>query len=690
MMDASNSKITAEHLRRMAYVYVRQSTVRQVFENTESTARQYALGQKALALGWTPEQVIVEDGDLGLSGAGARDRAGFQRLVTEISMGRVGIVLGLEVSRLARNSADWHRLLELCALNRTLILDQDGFYDPTDFNDRLVLGLKGTMSEAELHIMRGRLREGMRNKARRGDLRLRLPVGFLYDAQGRVVLDPDQQVQQSIRVLFDTYRRTGTAGATVRVFREQGLEFPLRLHTGPRKEELHWRELVDSRVMGILHNPHYAGAYCYGRRRQERRAGTDKLTLVSLPQDQWQVLIHGAHEGYITWEEYEQNQRQLTGNRTAAAVMTGGAPREGTALLTGLAVCGICGARMTVRYHQRHDQSRPTYYCKGAGNNQSLPGCQSLAGVAVDAAIGRLLCDVVKPAALELTLAVQEELQHRREEADRLRRKQVERGEYEANLARHRYMKTDPDNRLVADNLEAEWNEKLRLLAAAREEYERRSREDRLTLDADKQERIRALTQDFPRLWHDPKTADLQRKRMARLILEDVTLIRDEGGVAVHVRFKGGAARSLHLPPPRRWWHDRKVAAEVVAEIDCQMDHHTYRQIAAILNEKKMRSGVDQPFDAERVKRVARARGLRSRRQRLRAAGLLTLKEMAVKLGLSTSGVKHRRLKGRLGVRAYQIDDVGSYMYEDPGEQPSKGTTLSRRGMVNSGVGGAV
>ena len=689
MTAGLGGKITAEHLRRKAYIYVRQSTVRQVFENTESTARQYALGQRALVLGWPAEQVVVVDSDLGQSGADARDREGFQRLVTEVSMGRVGIVMGLEVSRLARNSSDWHRLLEICALSKTLILDQDGFYDPTDFNDRLVLGLKGTMSEAELHVMRGRLRGGILSKARRGELRQRLPVGLLYDEQGRVTLDPDEQVQRSIRLLFATFQRTGAACATVRAFDEQGLRFPLRLHCGPRKGELHWKPLTDGRAANVLHNPRYAGAYAYGRRQQQRNGVDGTVAMVPLPREQWQVLIIDAHVGYITWEQYEEHQQQMARNDRCPAVARPYPPREGPALLQGLAVCGICGAHMSVRYHVRRGRVHPYYTCKGAGNTQSRPRCQSIPGVKVDAAIGKLLCEVVTPVALDAALAVQEELQSRIAEADRLRLKQVERHQYEADLARQRYMQTDPNNRLVADALETDWNEKLRRLAVSQEEYERRRQEDRVQFDATKQARIRALATDFPRLWHDEKTPARERKRMARLIIADVTLIKDTV-IAVHVRFKGGATRSFHLPPPRMSWEDRKVSAEVVKEIDRQLDDHTYREVAAILNGKQMVSGTGQPFDGERVKRVARARSLTSRRQRLRALGLLTLKELAEKLGVCQSTVKIRRAAGRLGVRAYRIDDVGRYMYDNPDNAPSEAVRVAEGTPASSGRGGAV
>ena len=343
-----HQKVTASHLQRDAYLYVRQSTLRQVFENTESTKRQYALRERAVALGWPLERIVVIDSDLGQSAASAADREGFQKLVAAVGMGQVGIVLGLEVSRLARSSSDWHRLLEICALTQTLILDEDGIYDPSHFNDRLLLGLKGTMSEAELHVLRARLLGGIRSKASRGELKAPLPVGFVYGPDGRVLLDPDQQVQQAIRLFFQTFRRTGSASSTVRVFREHGWQFPRRPQTGPRKGELLWAPLGHWRALQLLKNPRYAGAFFFGRRRSHKTVEGQRRSFV-LPCEQWQALLPNAHPGYISWAEHEQNLRILRENAQAhGAERRKSPPREGPALLQGLAICGVCGDRMTV------------------------------------------------------------------------------------------------------------------------------------------------------------------------------------------------------------------------------------------------------------------------------------------------------------------------------------------------------
>ncbi|WP_169805953.1 recombinase family protein, partial [Azohydromonas lata] len=312
MMTDHHQKVHASHLKRNAYLYVRQSTLRQVFENAESTKRQYDLRQRAVALGWAQEQVIVIDSDLGQSGASS-DREGFQRLVAEVGMGHAGIVLGLEVSRLARNSMDWHRLLEICALTGTLICNEDGVYDPAHFNDRLLLGLKGTMSEAELHVLKCRLQGGIINKARRGELEMPLPVGLVYDGAGRVVLDPDRQIQDTVRLVFDTFRETGSAYAVVRRMRGEELLFPQRLRRGIGKGDLLWGPITHSRVLQLLHNPRYAGAFAYGRTRTRYNAQF-KMRQMGVPQAEWQVLIQDAHPGYISWEEFERHQATLRGN----------------------------------------------------------------------------------------------------------------------------------------------------------------------------------------------------------------------------------------------------------------------------------------------------------------------------------------------------------------------------------------
>lgn len=682
MTQPGHQKVTASHLRRYAYLYVRQSTVRQVFENTESTLRQYALRERAVALGWPIERVHVIDSDLGKSGASSADREGFQKLVGEVGMGRAGIVLGLEVSRLARNSTDWHRLLEICALTDTLILDEDGVYNSGDFNDRLLLGLKGTMSDAELHVLHARLRGGILNQARRGALKLPLPVGLVYDPAGNVALDPDGQVQHSIRHLFESFERTGSASATVRHFRTQGLRFPRRPHGGPHKGELLWEPLRHWRVLCVLHNPRYAGAFFFGRSRTRKRPG-DSIVVERLPRDEWIALLPSAHPGYISWEQFEANLTRLRDNAQAhGAERRKSPPREGPALLQGLGVCGVCGRRMTVRYHVRSGRQWPEYVCQSHGVETATAKCQFIPGSGIDKAIGELLVETVTPVTLEVALQVQDELEARAGEADALRRQRVERARYEADLARRRFMEADPGNRLVVDVLEAEWNDKLRALHDAQEEFEHRRAEDYQTLDDERRKQILALATDFPRLWNDPRTPQRERKRMVRLLLEDVTLTKGDE-ITAGVRFRGGATRSLTLPLAQPSWQLRQTAPEVVAEIDALLDQHTVGQIVTLLNERGRVSGWAKPFTRRIVQRLRHDYGLKTRYDRLRGAGMLTLSEIGSLLGISTETVKIWQNHGLLHAHTY--NDKKECLYEHPGDKPpvkEQGIKLSKRRRV--------
>ena len=672
------SKVTAAHLKRDAYLYVRQSTLRQVLENTESTQRQYALRQRAVALGWPLERVIVIDDDQGQSGASAEHRKGFQQLVAEVGIGHAGIVLGLEVSRLARNNSDWHRLLEICALTETLILDEDGIYDPTHFNDRLLLGLKGTMSEAELHVLRARLQGGIRSKARRGELKTSLPVGFVYDAEGHVGLDPDQQVQQALHTFFRVYQHAGSATAAVKHFRQQGLLFPRRPRDGIHSGQLLWVPLVHWQALQILRNPRYAGAFVFGRSRMHSTADGRRRQKL-LPQEQWHTLLPNAPPGFITWDQYQHNLRRLR----ECALAYGpdrreSPPGEGPALLQGLVVCGRCGRRMTVRYHTRTRGLYPRYVCQYAGIEHGTRICQSIGGVGIDEALGERLIQMVEPLTLETAFAVQEELQSRLEEADRLRQQQVARAHYDAELARQRYMQVDPQHRLVADSLEADWNEKLRALAAAQEHYERQRQEDRVALDDQRKTQILALVTDFPRLWRDPKTPDRERKRMVHLLIEDVTLTQAKQ-ITAQIRFRGGATRTLTLPLPLGWGSARKTSAQVLAAIDQLLGEYTEGQIAPQLNRQGLRAAGGVPFTIRLVGSLRRRYRLKSRYDRLREAGMLTVSEMASALGISAGRVKIWRQKGLLRAHAY---NELQHLYEPVGEDaPVKcqGSELAKR-----------
>lgn len=666
MIDA-HSKVQPGHRKRNAYLYIRQSTPRQVFEHRESTQRQYGLRQQALRLGWAEEQIVVIDTDLGQSGASAADRVGFQRLVTEVSLGRAGLVLGLEVSRLARNCSDWHRLLEICAYTGTLILDEDGLYDPAHFNDRLLLGLKGTMSEAELHLLRARLRGGALNKAKRGELQVYLPIGLAYDAAGRVVLDPDEQVRQSVQLVFATFQRTGSALAVVREFRRQGWLFPRHQRSGPDHEQVVWKQLSYPLVSKILHNPRFTGAFVYGRTTARKSADGQRGVVRRLPLDQWQVLIKNAHPGYLTWEQYEANLARLRENTARPSTDDRrSAPREGPALLQGLLLCGICGQRMHPRYTARGQHLWPYYVCPRQDLDGGRLACQHISGKAIDHAVGELLLTSVNPVALEVALAVQDEIRKRFEEADRLRQAQVERARYEATLAQRRYMKVDPGNRLVADTLETEWNHKLRLLADAEQEYERQRHSDHLVLNEAQREQIFALATNLRQVWQNPALPHRERKRMVRLLIEDVTVVKQDN-ITLHVRFRGGATQSLTIPAPLDAWHQRRTSDSTVAEIDTLLDDHTCAEIAGILNSQGLQTGTGMPFTAAVVDQLIHGRKLRRRQTRLKERGYLTLPEAAAALGISTSQVCRRRNEGSLVGLPY---GVNKYLYEPPLARP--------------------
>lgn len=664
-MELTQQKVTAKHLQRTAYLYVRQSSLQQVIENTEGRRRQYQLRERALRLGWPEEQIVVIDSDQGQSGATA-NRAGFQHLVAEVGLGHAGIVMGLEVSRLARNSTDWHRLLEICALTETLILDEEGLYDPQHFNDRLLLGLKGTMSEAELHMIRARLQGGILTKARRGELRTPLPLGFVYDEEGRVVLDPDQQIRETIHAFFRTFRRVGSAMGTVKEFRRQAIVFPRYQGQGPwSRRGLLWGELDFPSALRMLKNPRYAGVYFFGASRQRRLPNGRWLTERKLP-ERWVAFLPEAHEGYISLADYEENQRRLAENARAIGADHRRTPaREGPALLQGLAICGRCGRRMTLTYHRRASGLVPTYYC----STKPQPICQSIHGAAIDEAVGRLLLATVSPVVLEVSLSVQREVEQRLEEAHRLREQQVQRARYEADQARLRFLHVDPANRLVAATLEAEWNEKLKALAATQDELECRQQEDRRTLTAEQRAKILALASDFPRLWNDPQTPARERKRMLRLLVEDVTLLR-ESEIHVHVRFRGGATSSLTLSLPKRLWELRKTDPEVIVEIDKLLDEHCDDEVAACLNERGFRSATDQRFNATTVGILRRKYRLRSRGQRLRQAGLQSLTKIAAELRVGLETIQHWRATGLLTLKAQRVGGQ-RYLYEMPTDWPA-------------------
>ena len=661
----TTGKVTASRLRRDAYLYIRQPALYQVANNTESTARQYDLRGRAAALGWPAGRIHVIDIDQGHSGASAADREGFQHLVAEVSMGKAGIVLGLECSRLARNNADWHQLLRICAHNDCLILDEDGLYDPASFNDRLLLGMKGQLSEAELHFLRSRLRGGILAKARRGELRLQLPIGLVYDPLGQVTLDPDAGVRGALSLLFETFTATSSAFAVVKTFRDQQLSFPGRHRSGPRAGELYWNSLSHDQVLKILHNPAYAGAYAYGRARHTTGLDGRHHTL-SKPIDEWTVLIHDHHPGYLTWPRYQASLQVLAGNAAARGQdRNAGPPREGPALLQGLVVCGRCGRRMTVRYHTRADGTIvPDYVCQNDGIRAAQPICQHIGGAPVDTAISELILRALTPLALETAITVSDELIRQAGQADAIRAAHVQRAQHAADQARRRYLAVDPGNRLVADALEADWNARLRELAAAQDDYAT-AKTAAAMLDEQQRARIRALAADFPALWNNPATPMRERKRLIRLLITDVTLTRGQDTITAAARLPGGQHHTLHLPIPLNAWQERKTPATTITLIDQLLGTHTYSQVASALSQQGLTSGDGKPWDADRVRAHCHTRHIPSLWQRLRDAGMLTLDETARQLGAHPQSIK-RWYRLSL-ITGHLADDRGTCLYH-PGQ----------------------
>jgi len=598
------SKIRAEHLERQALIYVRQSTLTQVRENLGSQARQYDLVRRALELGWAKEQVVVVDQDQGRSGASTEGRDGFQQLVAEVGMGHAGAVFSLEASRLARSCVDWYRLLEICALTQTLLVDEESVYDPSHHNDRLLLGFKGTMSEAELHWLRSRLNGGRLKKAESGELRLDLPTGFVYNNAGKIVVDPDEAVQQAVRLLFETFETAGSARAVVRHFREHDLCFPTRELRGPDKGELHWQRLTPGRVSNVLHNPLYAGAYVYGRTelKLEPRPGkirpVEKRVRRKNPKD-WDVLIRDAHPGYISWEQYLRNQQRLEDNCTNRR-KNRGAARDGAALLQGIVICGKCGRRMSPRYRDNTHY----YRCQLAYQEYGGSLCQFIRGEEVDTRVAALLLDAMNPAQLSISLQALEQVEAHTKQIEQHWKLRIERAAYEADLARRHYMVVDPENRLVARSLERDWNEKLVAVEGLERDYAAAPHPSKLVASPEERARILSLAQDFPTIWKANTTSNAERKQLLRFLVRDVTLTCREDDIHLGVRWQTGAVSACTIPRRKRVDEIWRTPDEVIARVRTLAAHQTDRQIATHLNAEGLTTGTGQEFNRARVRWV--------------------------------------------------------------------------------------
>ena len=599
---SEHPKITTAHLQRRAFVYLRQSSPGQVLRNRESTDRQYGLVKSAQKLGWNREQIEVVDEDLGVSAAGMSDRSGFDYMTAEVALGRAGIVLGIEVSRLARNNAEWYRLLDLCGVTDTLVGDEDGLYHPGLFNDRLLLGLKGTMSEAELHVLRARLLGGIRNKAERGELRRGLPVGLVWgEADGEVLFHPDEAVTGAIRAVFDRFAEMGSARQVWLWFRSEELLFPLQ---SSHYDEIRWVAPTYTKIHQVLTNPVYAGAYVYGKTRQERYVddgGKVRKRIRRLPQSQWAVTIYDHHEGFIDWQTFESNQARIAENTHPRAHEPGGAVREGAALLQGIATCGRCGRKLSV-YYSGHG-STPGYHCSGDTIvNGRGEYCMRVGGSRIDEAVAATFLATLAPAGLQAALQAAEQLEANHDNALAQWRKQVERARYEAQRAERRYRAVDPDNRLVARSLETEWEKCLAALQTAETELVRREQQRPRELSADERASILTLGADLDRVWSAPSTTDRNRKELLHTLLEEVIVAVDREKHQAHLtlRWRGGLISDLDLAL-RRPQAPVRTTEETIDLVRRLAAHYPDAVIAGILNRQGRSTATGLNFTANRV-----------------------------------------------------------------------------------------
>lgn len=610
MIDSS--KVKPSHLRKCACIYIRQSTATQVERNRESTERQYNLVERAIDLGWKREQVVVYDEDLGISGSGCAPRAGFARMTAEVALGHVGIVFGLEVSRLARNNVDWYRLLDLCGITDTLIADADGVYHPSLFNDRLVLGLKGTMSEAELHILRARLNVGIRNKAERGEFRRSLPIGFVWgEKDGEILFNPDEAIQGAIRTAFEQFTECGSVRQVWIWFRMQKIKFPVLLHP---KAGFDWCTPTYTALINLFKNPVYAGAYVYGKVKYERfvnEQGQIRIRKRRLPRSEWPVFIVNHHRGYIDWQTFERYQQRITSNIHPQLHQPGGAVRSGAALLQGLASCGHCGRKLRVYYCGKN--STPGYCCMGSTLVDGRDNrCLRVGGCRIDAAVVGSFLATVTPAAIEAVLLAESNRESERDAACSQWRLEVERLRYEAQRAERRYRSVEPENRLVARGLETEWENRLRDLTAAEADLQRKEQIHPRHLSQQEQQSLRDLGTDLQRVWDAPTTTDRDKKELLRALLEDVkvSVCRENAKSNLVLRWRGGLIseievdiRKVRIPPIRT----DEDTTELVWRLAV---HYPDALIASILNKQERRTATGDRFDTRRIGALRRSRNI--------------------------------------------------------------------------------
>ena len=609
-MMVSPAKIRADHLERRAYVYVRQSSMAQVHDHQESTRRQYDLKNRARQLGWSDERIVVIDDDLGQSASNPNlVRSGFQRLLAEVVVGRAGCVLNLEVARLARLDSEGHRLVEVAAMTGTLLIDEQQIYDPRLHDDRLMLGLKVLLSSNELRQMGLRLWENKLRKAQRGELRINLPVGLVFDPEQGACLDPDEQVQAAVQLLFERFRLTGCISSVVRYFHEHGLQFPKR--KGGWDGPLQWGPLSCQRVHATLRNPLYAGAYVYGRTTRRAVAKPPEKMhqkAVRLSPEDWAVTLWDAFPSYIDRAEYEANQARLERNRCKSPAAA--RRRDGAALLSGIALCGLCGQRLHVAYTGK-DGQHIAYVCTHRQRRYAEPACQRVPGREVDKIVADAVLAALTPAQIELSLAVMEEMGRQQAELRRQWELRLEGAHYAARLAQRRYEQIDPENRLVARSLERQWEAKLREVERLEAEFARQQSRSPLTLDATQCQQLANLVQDLPKVWHAETTSCAERKTLLQLLVADVTLTRRETDILAQIRWHTNELDTYEVPLPSRG--APPVSEAVVERVRTLSRTHTDSQIADALNQAGIQTPQGKPFTARRVQGLRRRYEIRKR-----------------------------------------------------------------------------
>lgn len=686
-----NNKIQQQHISKLAYVYLRQSTIKQVKFNQESTERQYALQDKAHQLGWLKNDIRVLDGDLGISGSQSHNREDFKTLVADVSMGKVGAVFALEASRLSRSCTDWHRLLELCALTGTLIIDEDGSYNPADFNDQLLLGLKGTMSQAELHFIRARLQGGKINKAKKGELRFPLPAGFCYD-NDIIKMDADEQVRSSIQLLFKVFKEKGSAYGVVNYFGKNNLKFPNKTYGGIWKGKLVWVELTHSRVLNVLKNPSYAGVYVYGRHKYSKTlsdTGELKVRSVCKSIDESDIVIKDHHEAYITWKEYLINTEKLKNNMTTGNILPAAA-REGLALLQGLLICGGCGHRLGTRYQSKG--IHPTYECRKRGRycNKS---CFAVRSESLDAAISQKILEAIKPVQIEIAIKAFEELEQRSTALDNQWHMKIERADYDAQLAQCRYEEVDPSNRLVASTLEKRWNEALIKLDEIKAEYSDYQSKNALSATAEQKNKIMSLAKDLPLLWNASSTSSKDRKQILRLLIKDITVnkVAAEHKAILYIRWQGGHNEEIKVSIPRKIHEQWKHSPELIEQVRILAETMSDKEIVDKYNQEGLKTNKGNAFTLKSVNwirskyKIPTSKGKRTNELSITEAaakfnvshfvirywietGLITARRPGLRIFVSFDAKKEEELKLMVG-RSTKIATVRS----KPLKQPERG-----------------